>query len=54
MLTLFLVIAGVFGAAGIALAAAGVHAASSAGLDTAANILLIHVLAILGDTALLL
>jgi uncharacterized membrane protein YgdD (TMEM256/DUF423 family) len=54
MLSLFLVIAGVFGAAGIALAAAGAHTAPSAGLDSAANILLFHALAILGGTALLL
>ena len=54
MLSLFIVIAGVFGAAGIALAAAGAHAAPSAGLDSAANILLFHALAILGATALLL
>src|SRR5215469_13878255 len=54
MLSLFLIIAGVFGAAGIALAAAGAHAAPSAGLDSAANILLFHALAILGGTALLL
>jgi len=53
MLTLFLIIAGVFGAAGIALAAAGAHAAPSVGLDSAANILLFHALAILGGTALL-
>jgi uncharacterized membrane protein YgdD (TMEM256/DUF423 family) len=54
MLSLFLIIAGVFGAAGIALAAAGAHTAPSAGLDSAANILLFHALAILGGTALLL
>jgi len=54
MLSLFLIIAGVFGAAGIALAAAGAHAAPSAGLDSAANILLFHAVAILGGTALLL
>ena len=54
MLSLFLIIAGVFGAAGIALAAAGAHAAPSAGLDSAASILLFHALAILGGTALLL
>src|SRR5947207_13723325 len=54
MLSLFLVIAGVFGAAGIALAAAGAHAAPGAGLDSAANILLFHALAIPGGTALLL
>jgi len=50
MLTLFLIIAGT---AGISLAAAGAHAAPSTGLDGAANILLFHVLAILGGTALL-
>ena len=38
----------------IALAAAGAHAAPSAGLDSAANILLFHAVAILGGTALLL
>ena len=54
MLSLFLVIAAVFGAAGIALAAAGAHAAPSAALDSAANIVLFHALAILGGTALLL
>jgi uncharacterized membrane protein YgdD (TMEM256/DUF423 family) len=54
MLSLFLVIAGVFGAAGIALAAAGAHAAPGAGLGSAANMLLFHALAILGGTALLL
>ncbi len=54
MLSLFLVVAGVFGAAGIALAAAGAHAAPGAGLDSAANILLFHALAIFGGTALLL
>lgn len=54
MVSLFLIIAGVFGAAGIALAAAGAHVAPSAGLDSAANILLFHAVAILGGTALLL
>ena len=54
MLSLFLIVAGVFGAAGIALAAAGAHSAPRAGLDSAANILLFHALAILGCSALLL
>lgn len=54
MLPSFLIIAGLFGAAGIALAAAGAHVAPSTGLDNAANILLFHALAILGGTALLL
>jgi uncharacterized membrane protein YgdD (TMEM256/DUF423 family) len=54
MLSLFLVLAAIFGAAGIALAAAGAHAAPSSGLESAANILLFHALAILGGTALLL
>ena len=39
--------------AGIALAAAGAHAAHGAGLDSAANMLLFHALAILGGAALL-
>jgi uncharacterized membrane protein YgdD (TMEM256/DUF423 family) len=54
MLPLFPIIAGAFGAAGIVLAAAGAHAAPRVGLDSAANILLFHALAILGGTALLL
>jgi uncharacterized membrane protein YgdD (TMEM256/DUF423 family) len=54
MLPSFLIIAGLFGAAGIALAAADAHAASSAGLGSAANMLLFHALAILGGTSLLL
>jgi uncharacterized membrane protein YgdD (TMEM256/DUF423 family) len=54
MLPLLLIIAGVFGAAGIILAAAGAHAAPGPGLESAANILLVHALAILGGTALLL
>jgi len=54
MLLLFPIIAGVFGAAGIALAAAAAHAAPRAGLESAANILLFHALAILAGTALLL
>jgi uncharacterized membrane protein YgdD (TMEM256/DUF423 family) len=54
MLPLFPIIAGVFGAAGIALAAAGAHATPRAGLESAANILLFHALAILAGTALLL
>jgi len=54
MLLLFPIIAGVFGAAGIALAAAAAHAAPRAGLESAANILSFHALAILAGTALLL
>ncbi len=54
MLPILLIIAGIFGAAGIALAAAGAHAAPRAGLDSAAHILLFHALAILGGAALLL
>jgi uncharacterized membrane protein YgdD (TMEM256/DUF423 family) len=54
MLPSYLIIAGLFGAAGIALAAAAAHSAPSAGLDGAANILLVHALAILGGSALLL
>ena len=54
MLPSVLIVSGLFGAAGIALAAAGAHAAPRAGLDSAANILLFHAVAILGGTALLL
>jgi uncharacterized membrane protein YgdD (TMEM256/DUF423 family) len=54
MLALFPFFAGLFGAAGIALAAAGAHAAPNAGLDSAAKMLLFHALAILAAIALLL
>jgi uncharacterized membrane protein YgdD (TMEM256/DUF423 family) len=52
VLTVFLVLAGVMGAGGIMLAAAGAHAAPGAGLDSAAYMLLFHAAAIIGGTAL--
>ena len=51
-LTILLVLAGLMGAAGIMLAAAGAHAAPGAGLESAASMLLFHAVAILGGTAL--
>lgn len=52
-LTIFLVLAGLMGAAGIVLAAAGAHAASGAGLDSAAYMLLFHAAAMIGAAALI-
>lgn len=52
-LTILLVLAGLMGAAGIMLAAAGAHAAPGAGLESAASMLLFHAVAILGGAALL-
>ena len=51
--TVLIVIAGLMGAAGIGLAAAGAHAAPGAGLDSAGNILLFHAAALLAGTAAL-
>lgn len=51
-MTILLVLAGLMGAAGIMLAAAGAHAAPGAGLDSAAYMLLFHAAAIIGGTAL--
>jgi uncharacterized membrane protein YgdD (TMEM256/DUF423 family) len=47
-----MVLAGLMGASGIALAAAGAHAAPNAGLDSAGHMLLFHAAALLGGTAL--
>jgi uncharacterized membrane protein YgdD (TMEM256/DUF423 family) len=47
-----LVLAGLMGAGGIVLAAAGAHAAPGAGLDSAAYMLLFHAAAITGAVAL--
>lgn len=47
-----LVLAGLMGAAGIVLAAAGAHANPGAGLDSAAYMLLFHAAAIVGAVAL--
>ena len=51
--TILIVLAGLMGAADIALAAAGAHAAPGAGLDGAAYMLLFHAAAALGGTALM-
>ena len=51
-LPILLVLAGLMGAGGIMLAAAGAHAAPGAGLDSAAYMLLFHAAAIIGGTAL--
>jgi uncharacterized membrane protein YgdD (TMEM256/DUF423 family) len=50
--TILLILAGLMGAGGVVLAAAGAHAARHAGLDGAAYLLLLHAVAILGGTAL--
>lgn len=51
-LTILLVLAGLMGASGVILAAAGAHAAPNAGLDSAAYMLLFHAVAIVGGAAL--
>lgn len=51
-LTILLVLAGLMGAAGITLAAAGAHAAPGAGLESAASMLLFHAVAVVGGAAL--
>ncbi len=51
--TILIVLAGLMGAAGIALAAAGAHVAPGSGLDGAAYMLLFHATAVLGGAALL-
>ena len=48
-----ILIAGLMGAGGIVLAAAGAHAAPNAGLDSAAYMLLFHAAALLGGAALM-
>lgn len=52
-LTTLIVLAGLMGASGIILAAAGAHAVPNAGLESAAYMLLFHAAALLGGTALL-
>jgi uncharacterized membrane protein YgdD (TMEM256/DUF423 family) len=52
-LTILLVLAGLMGAAGITLAAAGAHAAPQAGLDSAAHMLLFHAVAVVAGVALI-
>lgn len=49
---IFIVLAGLMGASGIALAAAGAHAAPAAGLDSAGSMLLFHAAAVVGGVAL--
>ena len=51
-LTILIVLAGLMGASGVVLAAAGAHAAPNAGLDSAAYMLLFHAAALLGGVAL--
>ncbi len=50
--TILIALAGLMGAGGIVLAAAGAHMAPGAGLDSAAYMLLFHAAAVLGGTAL--
>jgi uncharacterized membrane protein YgdD (TMEM256/DUF423 family) len=52
-LTILLALAGVMGAGGIVLAAAGAHLAPGTGLDSAAYMLLFHAAAVLGGAALI-
>jgi uncharacterized membrane protein YgdD (TMEM256/DUF423 family) len=51
-LTVFIALAGLMGAGGIVLAAAGAHAMPGAGLDSAAYMLLFHAAAMTGAVAL--
>jgi uncharacterized membrane protein YgdD (TMEM256/DUF423 family) len=50
--TILIALAGVMGAGGIILAAAGAHVAPGSGLDSAAYMLLFHAAAVLGGSAL--
>jgi uncharacterized membrane protein YgdD (TMEM256/DUF423 family) len=52
-LMILIALAGLMGAGGIALAAAGAHMAPGAGLDGAAYMLLFHAAAVVGGAALL-
>ena len=52
MITLFIVLGGLMGAGGVALAAADAHAAPGAGLAGAAYMLLFHATALVGGAAL--
>lgn len=53
MLQIVLALAGLMGAAGIVLTAAGAHGKPGAGLDSAGYLLLVHALAVLAGAALL-
>jgi uncharacterized membrane protein YgdD (TMEM256/DUF423 family) len=50
--TILIALAGLMGAGGVVLAAAGAHMAPGAGLDSAAYMLLFHAVAVLGGAAL--
>jgi uncharacterized membrane protein YgdD (TMEM256/DUF423 family) len=50
-LTILIALAGLIGAAGVILAAAGAHATPNAGLESAAYLLLFHAAAVLGGAA---
>jgi uncharacterized membrane protein YgdD (TMEM256/DUF423 family) len=50
--TILIALAGMMGAGGIILAAAGAHVAPGSGLDSAAYMLLFHAAAVLGGSAL--
>ncbi len=52
MISILLVLAGVMGACGVALAAAAAHGSSGTGLDSAAYLLLFHAVAVLGAASL--
>src|SRR5580692_11817641 len=52
-MTILIVLAGLMGAGGIALAAAAAHMAPGLGLDSAAYMLLFHAAAVLGGAALM-
>jgi uncharacterized membrane protein YgdD (TMEM256/DUF423 family) len=52
-LTVLIILAGLMGASGVMLAAAGAHAAPGAGLESAGYMLLFHAAAVLGGAALL-
>jgi uncharacterized membrane protein YgdD (TMEM256/DUF423 family) len=52
-LLILIALAGLMGAGGIALAAAGAHMAPGAGLDSAAYMLLFHAAAVVGGAALI-
>jgi uncharacterized membrane protein YgdD (TMEM256/DUF423 family) len=51
-ITILIAMAGLMGAAGVILAAAGAHVAPGSGLDSAATMLLFHAAAVLGGAAL--
>ena len=52
-ISILIALAGLMGAAGIVLAAAGAHIAPGAGLDSAASMLLFHAAAVIGGAALI-